>query len=449
MKHLHMLTSSQPLLAPLLALPLLTGCYSPLEEADDIITPAKNTTLHVTTRSVVGDISYPVRVLAYDETGDLQGEQLLASSADAVSMKLGEGRYHITALSGHGSYTEPKAYERQAETIAMPTGGYASQPLMMGSADVLLGSGNASVSLVLSYRVAGLSISLAGVPSSVTAVSIGVSQQYGAIDMSGSLSGTSAATVACTKQSGVWTSGQVYVMPGAGSTTTLTLSLTNASQQESYNYQLSESLQAGVPYKISATYVEAKAAPTITGVITSEGWQAERDISFNFGSGVTGGVTPEVPSVTVTSLPTACSIWDGHVVALVDNTTSTEADLLLLSLADKDGIYAPEVPNHETDMADYTNAYGENNLTGWSIPTEAQARALRTAYAGAYDNLNAKIDQLGGTLIEVYSTSSNARYLCEEGTKTFNWAEKGQITAAGTSLKYRVRLVKMVHARVK
>lgn len=433
----------------LLACLSLTGCFAPAEEASDIVGSGQTTTLRVTTRAAVGEITYPVRVLAYDDAGELCGEQELHSASDAISLQLQEGRYHLTALSGQGQYVEPKSYARKSSAVGIPSGGYASQPLMMGGADVLLSGGSASVSLVLSYRVAGLALSLADVPADVTAVTVGVSQQYGAIDMSGALSGNSAATVSCHKQDGLWCSDQVYLMPGVGSTTTLTLSLTSPEQQVSYNYQLAEALQAAVPYKISGSYVESS-APYITGILTAEGWQEERSISFDFGVGQSGGSVPSsIPTVSVTSLPSPCSVWEGHLVALVENASATEADLLLLSLADYDGVYAPGAAGHATEMADVANAYAEDALTSWSVPTEEQVRTLRTAYAGAFDALNDQITRLGGFPIEVYSTSQNARYLCAEGTKTYNWAKSGSVTTAGTSVKYRLRLVKVVHARVK
>ena len=305
--------------------------------------------------------------MAYDESGALKGEQTINSESDEISLKLSEGAYHITALSGQGNYTEPSSYNQQSVLINIPTAGYASSPLMMGGADVLLTSASAKVNVVMTYRVASLSLSLESVPEDVSAVSVGVSQQYKAIDMSGTFSGSSTANVKCTKTGDVWTSEQVYLLPGAGSSTTLTLSLTNAEGQTSYSYELSEPLMAAVPYTIKGTYVEST-APYITGVITIEGWQEERSFDFEFGSGSSsGGAGVVTPTNDVTAIPEPSSVWNGHIVALVDNATSTEADVLLLGLREMKNVFAPAAEGHETQMQDSVQAYFENDMKDWAV----------------------------------------------------------------------------------
>lgn len=397
----------------------------------------------------MGEISYPVLVMAYDDAGALQGQQTLQSASDDIRLQLNEGIYHITAVSGQGSYVEPKDYSLKQNSLSVTTAGYAEAPLMMGGADVMLGSQNASVSLVLSYRVASLSLSLAEVPADVTAVS--VSPQYGAIDMGGTLSGSATANVQCAKSGDVWASPTFYVLPGSGSTTTLTISFTSEDGQRSYGYELSEALQSAVPYRINGTYVEST-APYITGVLTMEGWQEVRAVNFDFGNGIHqgGGTVVNVPTVKVSAIPEACSVWDGHVVALVDNATETSADLLLLSLSEFTNIHSPKAQGYESEMSATAAAYGEDAMRDWSVPTEAQARALRAEYAGEYEALNDVLASQGADLVDVYSSgNNNARFLCEQGTKTFNWAKSGSITTAGTSVKYRLRLVKVVHVELK
>ena len=435
---------------PMLSALALTSCFSPAEDnADAIDESAATTRLKVTTRAASGAVTYPILVMAYDESGALKGEQTINSESDEISLKLSEGAYHITALSGQGTYTEPSSYNQQSALINIPTAGYASSPLMMGGADVLLTSASAKVNVVMIYRVASLSLSLESVPEDVSAVSVGVSQQYKAIDMSGTFSGSSTANVKCTKTGDVWTSEQVFLLPGAGSSTTLTLSLTNAEGQTSYSYELSEPLMAAVPYTIKGTYVEST-APYITGVITIEGWQEERSFDFEFGSGSSsGGAGVVTPTNDVTAIPEPSSLWNGHIVALVDNATSTEADVLLLGLREMKNVFAPAAEGHETQMQDSVQAYFENDMKDWAVPTEEQARALKKQYGGNFDELNLLIEQQKGDTLHVYTSSSNARYLCEEGTKTFNFAANGSITSAGTSTKYRLRLVKKIHVIVK
>ena len=427
----------------------LSSCFSPLSESDDVTDAATTTQLRVTTRSATGDLLYPVQILAYDINGNLAGQQAITDASQSISLQLSAGTYHLTALSGQEGYVQPASYDQMANTLSIPTAGYATTPLMMGGADVLLTSGAASASLVLTYRVASLDLTLANVPADVTAVTIGVSQQYAAMDLSGRLSGSSAATLQCVQQGDVWRSGQFYLLPGATSSTSLTLALTNAQGQVSYSYALGEALQAAVPYVITGTYVEST-APYIEGVITSEGWQAERAISFDFGEGSSnGGASTSIPTISVSSLPAQGSAWNGHIAALVQNATATEADVLLLALEEQYDVHSPAASGYETEMSTLAQSYSEGSLFSWSVPTEAEARSLKAAYGGHFDDLNATIEQLGGTLITIGSSSSNSRYLCADGAKTFNFAESGSVTSAGTSVKYRLRLVKNVHLVVK
>lgn len=435
------------LIALLSQLLLLSGCFSAVEDTENELDGGETTSLQVQTRAAVGDVPYPVLILAYDEAGTLSAEQTLKGEADKLKLNLKEGAYHITALSGQEAYGEPSSYGKSSSLLTAPSTGYATTPLMMGGADVLLSGKSAMVNVLMSYRVASIELSLTEVPAEVTVVKVGISQQYGAIDMTGALSKSSTATIDCEKVGSVWQTEKTYVLPGSGNQTTLTLTLISPNGQTSYSYVLSEALQTSVPYVIRGKYV-ASVAPTITGVITMEGWQDERKIDFDFGSGNSGNVI-DVPDIGVSKLPKAGSLWKGHVVALVDNETSNEADLLLLSLEEFTDVYSSLSEGHETQMADQAQSYIEDDLEGWSVPTEAQAKLLRSAYAGNYDDLNVEIERQNGILITVSTAANNARYLCENGTKTFNFATNGSITKAGAKVKYRLRLVKQVHVTVR
>lgn len=431
---------------------LLTSCFSAVEDNVESIDPHATAKLKVSTRAVTGQTTYPIDVLAYDMGGNLTARQTLQSADESISMQLPEGIYHITALSGHSSYLTPADYRLSTQQISMPEVGFAQQPLMMGGADVVLTSGSNSVNIVMTYRVASLQLSLSDVPAEVTAVSVSASPQFGAIDMKGSLSGTTSANLPCTKQGNLWNCGPVYLFPGSGSTTTLTLSLTDAEGQQSFSYQLAEPIEAAVPYSIHGTYVTAE-VPHIEGLLTIEGWQSERSINFDFGSGssssTSGSSSSSVPTIAVNALPQPGSAWLGHAVALRFNESATEADLLLWGLTEFNNVHAPAAAGYETEMATLASNYVEGDLTHWSVPTEAEARQLKEVYGGHFDDFNAVLEMMGGSLISVSTASSNARYLCESGTKTFNFAENGSLTSAGTSVKYRLRMVKKVHVVIR
>lgn len=428
---------------------LLTSCFEQASENIEVLDDSTKTSLKVTTRAAQGEIAYPVLVMAYDATGNLTAQQTLTDETQNISLQLSEGRYHITALSGEDAYVAPKNHDLMSSQVTLPQDGYATAPLMMGGADVVVGNVTAEVNLVMTYRVAGLNLSLSDLPQEVTGVTVSVSQQYNALDMTGGLSGKSIATIACQKSGDLWKSPETYLLPGAGQTTTLTLTLTRSDGQTSYSYELGEALEASVPYRIEGHYVEAM-VPYITGVLTVEGWRDERKLSFDFGNGSQGsaGHGTNVPTLTENTLPQQGMAWNGHVVALVENATETEAEVLLMSLAEFYDVYAPAASGHTYDMQNLANAYAEAGMEGWSVPTEEQARALRKEYGGKFEDLNGVIELLGGTAITISGSSNNARYLCAEGAKTYNFAENGSITSAGTSVKYRLRLVKKVHVVV-
>lgn len=435
--------------AALLSIGLLSSCFEQAADNESAIESSKQTQLKVTTRASQGEVVYPVQIYAYDAVGNLAGQQTITADGQNISLQLGTGRYHLSAVSGESAYIAPKNHDTQSAQVSIPTDGYAQQALMLGGADVTLGEAPAEVSLVLTYRVAQLALSLSDVPQEVTGVAVSVGTQYATIDMGGMLNGKSTATLACQKVGNVWQSPTAYLLPGAGQTTTLTLTLTRAEGQTSYSYELGEALEGAVPYRIEGRYVEST-APYITGVLTVEGWQQERTLTFDFGNGSQGGGSHGIttPTVKVNTLPAQGQAWNGHIVALVENATTNEADLLLWGLTEYNNVYAPAASGHSTDMQSLVNAYEEGGLEGWSVPTADQARALRKEYGGKFDDLNAVIESLGGDLITVSTASNNARYLCEEGTKTFNFAESGSITSAGTSVKYRLRLLKVIHAVV-
>lgn len=433
--------------ATLLFSGLLSSCFEQAADNESAIESNKQTQLKVTTRAMLGEVSYPVQIYAYDAVGNLAGQQTITADGQNISLQLGTGRYHLTAISGESAYIAPKNHDTQSAQISIPTDGYAQQALMLGGADVTLGEAPAEVNLILTYRVAELAMTLTDLPQDVTNVTVSASTQYSSIDMAGMPSGKSTATLSCQKVGDVWHSPTAYLLPGAGQTTTLTLTLSRAEGQTSYSYELGEALESAVPYRIEGHYVEST-APYITGVLTVEGWQQERTLTFDFGNGSQGGGSQGVtiPTVKVDALPAQGQAWNGHVVALVENATDTEADLLLWSLTEYNNVYAPIAEGHENDMQALINAYEESGLLGWSVPSAEQAKALRKEYGGKFDDLNVVIETLGGNLITVSTASNNARYLCEEGTKTFNFAESGSITSAGKSVKYRLRLLKVIHA---
>ena len=95
-------------------------------------------------------------------------------------------------------------------------------------------------------------------------------------------------------------------------------------------------------------------------------------------------------------------------------------------------------------LANYVESYSEGNLENWRIPTVEEARCLRNLFETNNINdktyslywLNLALANIQGDRLDI-----SARYLCEDGTKTFRFYPNTNITKAGSKTKYRLRLV--------
>lgn len=431
---------------------LCTSCF-PAQEEDDIVS-GESSTLKVTTRAATGEaVDTPISLYLYDTSGSLVASQTLSSTAESASLEIPAGTYHLTALAGASAYIAPASYDDYTASLSMPAAGYAAEPFLMGGADLTLSGGNVQLNVVLSYQVAAVNVTLQGVPQSVTAVSVSLSPQYAAIDMARAFTGSSTATVPCTLSDTGWTTETFYVFPSADITPTFTFAFTTADGVQQYAYTAAQTFTSAVRYHLEGTY-SGQETWQIAGNVTMGDWLRDETISFDLGDNTPSAATSsstDTPSATTTSLPAACSVWNGHIVALVLNSTATSEDILLLSTTDASDVYAPKAVGHETDLATLTTAYQEGTLTDWRIPTAEEARLLRTAYAGS-DNLlplNTLIENVNGNnlynITELDSDKNNARYLCEDGTKTFNFLTGSMVSNAGATKKYRARWVKTVH----
>lgn len=175
-------------------------------------------------------------------------------------------------------------------------------------------------------------------------------------------------------------------------------------------------------------------------------------------------IPPPSEAIIVATLPTPCSIWRDHVVALtspIDKTNTPEALVTLISLYDW-----PEVPSalnesSPTVAATIAQGYQEYDLTNWRIPSAAEAKALKAAYApphssgpvlegSSFESLNALLRTLEASELHLTEGTTNARYLCEDATRTFSFAPNTTISTAGTkATNYRLRLVKTFRFRQK
>ena len=142
------------------------------------------------------------------------------------------------------------------------------------------------------------------------------------------------------------------------------------------------------------------------------------------------------PSTDTTISVTSCSIWQGHVVAFVDTLAGGTIQLTLVSLVDYDKIYSASSTSANFDTL--VRNYQEYDLSGWRIPTEAEARRLKAAYNDSDSSLsriNALFRSQDADTIASVKGSQAVRYLCQDATKTYSHHMGTNVTNAGSSIQ--------------
>ena len=406
------------------------------------------------------DVAYPLTIYAFDTEGNNVTSTVINSKDDAsATLKLKKGRYHLTAVSLPSSYESLSSVKDWNATFSMPKSGYATEPLMTGSADINVSSSDQIAHISFGYRQASLSVTINDVPSSVTSVDVTLSSAYTDMTLAADLSGKMMVTVPCVKgaasnNGATWSTGKFYILPSVNAQPSITISFSGGTTGDvSYSHTYNASLLAGTPYNFTATY-KGKAEGggessdddvTINTDISAGKWADEVKESFNFGPETVQPETPSNPEsnvITVTTLPGSGDIWNGHVVGFVNEISETEREIVLISTKEWEKI-SSAFSSNASQAKDIAAQYEENGLSGWIIPTRNDGMALNRLYS--YDNnralINSALETCGGTgLIQQYGTSA-VRYLCEDAEYTYSY-KTATITKAGEKATYYLRLVK-------
>lgn len=411
------------------------SCENANIPGDDDPTPSltgKKYKVNIVTRATGSEIIYPVTVWAKDASGNTVARQTLDNAEAAISLKLPEGRYRITAVCGATDFSH----------------GYSTTPSLVGNSDITVKSSSVNVNIVMSYTVASVSIFLRGVPATVTAASVSLSPLYSSLDGDGTPGGTTTVSIPCQRQSdGTWATGTAYVLPASGTSTVLTLSLTSPTGTESYGVTYASALRASVPYTFTGQFSGSTtpADVKISGTLTGGTWEADVRDTFSFGP--TGGnafghaTTGDV--VSVTALPQPGTVCDGHIVASI----TSEGTALLLSTQEWSNLTSAYYEADPGVAQSLASNYTEGTLTGWAIPSREEAETLRDLWGGSsLAAINASLTYASLTPLSAKDEKGdNVRYLCDNATYTFSFAANSQFTAAGRTVKtYRLRLVKPV-----
>lgn len=374
--------------------------------------------LKVSTVSPDDEVLYPVHVYAYDASGDEVSALDINSASDDLSMELSTGTYTIAAVSGSTDFSK----------------GYASEPLMLAKGNVTITTKDETVGLTMQYAVAKLSIALENVPENIKNVEVAVNSINTKISPLGECSNDKEVKLQCRQadEEGLWKTDTVYVLPSVGESLTVTINFAKTDGSFiPYTYTYNNSLLAGVPYYFKGSYNSGIVNAKVTLTLEGAKWNEAVNTDFSFGEGVNNNNNNQSSSDAavfyVDEMPAPCSVWNGHVVATVDD----DGNALLLSLNEWENVSsADEEADNPTQASVIATGYEEGNIKGWEIPTEEQAAIF-------IESREELIGALGLKKLE------NKQRLCSNALKWYNlYSRRVQETTKNN--KYYLRLVKPV-----
>ncbi|MDE5677027.1 MAG: FimB/Mfa2 family fimbrial subunit [Phocaeicola sp.] len=382
-------------------------------------------------------INYPAYVYAFSEDGSCAAVQKITDDAQ-IEMKLPSARYTLVAIAGMGEEYIIPEHPTLDDVIVMKKGNRSMRALMMGTSMVTVGSKkNISVSITLYYAVSLVNVTLKDIPADVEKVSLRMSPLYSSLSFTREYSGKDSDTeISCTPQAGgIWSAAPFYVFPGSGSQTVFSVTLEDKNQTKTFGYTFKGKPEANVPLNIGGSY---SGNITVGGSLISEDWKEPVEVKFSFGDSEEGGGTENPPvDPDLSGLPEIGSIWNEGIVAGIENATSKGADILLMSLSEWTSL-----------AANVGKTIKDEETAGWHLPDEAEAQTLHSAFKGAsLDKLNEVIQGLnnGDPLLDI-----EKRYIYDRNgiMYAFGFKTTSKFLQAGSTIKYKIRLVRRVHCNL-
>lgn len=417
------------------AIVALSTCFaSCCKSTDELTEQTEKKTVEVVTRSTT-DIDYPLALHAfYAESGRLAKSVIAYDTDDILELPLPLGSYHLIALAGTDGLiaTTPTSLDG---SIGIPESGLIGSALQMGRANIEVASSDVEVNLTMAYQVAQIDVELQDIPTDVTGVSVTLASLYGDETFRGTLNEPKAVSIPLSKQADgtTWQSNTVYTLPGSSTQLTLSIHMTSDGTSKTYGYTHVTNLKAGTPYTLVGSF---KDGFNLTGTVTPAGWNAAENIAFTFG--IEAGENTSNDLYTVSAIPSARTIWDGHFVACVKSTSETSAEVLLISLDEWNATGAEASTVATSAASDYT----ESSMGHWRIPTseEMLKDIIPTlSMSGNIDSTNSLLVQAGGTKL-----TNGTGYLCDDTTKSVKMGSKDAASTVSDATTYRLRLVKSI-----
>lgn len=162
-------------------------------------------------------------------------------------------------------------------------------------------------------------------------------------------------------------------------------------------------------------------------------------------SGTGTGSGTEDDSGTGTDSETDSSSENQSIMTFTQEGHLLIGDSLYVSLEDFRTVHSAYYASSPNEAAELAGAYTEKGLVGWHIPTEGEARFLKSILdddSAFYGNTN--LPKLNQMLLkrDLDAIDIGSRYLCADAQKTYSFLIGSNITKAGSKTTYRMRLVR-------
>lgn len=357
-----------------------------------------NSTLVVRTRADASNgseseakVSYPVNVYVFSSNSKCVAASTIASEAATLELNLPEGNYDVYAIAGADAdnYDLPTKETATKDYVIALKERKTHADLMTAHSTVNLAFGEANtLTLSLSRKVMLLeTVTISGVPTAVTAVSVTISPLYGNILLNGSYSDSDGMqTVALEKGADgtTWKNEcNAYLLEASGDAT-IKVSFTTANGTTSYSYSSSDELKANYKININGTYTGGDLK--LSGTVTGATWSGTKNINFNFtesgstkGEGSSESEEDTGGQEVSDSAPAVGSIYNGCYV-LKSEEVSGGTNVTLLAPKSKNKLTFTD----ETDQTSIKAAINEgitelsvDGIEGWRLPTLEELNYLK------------------------------------------------------------------------
>lgn len=426
------------------------------------------------------------RLVAFSGMGNVEIPQAGVELTSAIAMRdLPHPTLLMSTAAEESSTSHPATSPYSASTSSAagiaPERSPLAQPLMRGEAEIDVEKKRSTVEIVLSHATSAVEFRLQQVPTPVKQVRITLANVYSTITWGGQYAASTPVTLIAQRGTdGTWGTGIRYVFPSVGDNITATLTFVDETQEQNFAYRLGRTFSPGTPYRFQGTYEAETSTIRLAGVFSATAWKPWVEEHFSFGksqdntredlptptptepSPLPEHPTPQPPAEqphpitppsqpSLKGFPQVGTLWQGKfLVAQVKPLSNEEADVMLLAKEQlEDAASARSTEGDARDAVNYANEYSEDGLSGWSVPTKAEAEILATAFHDAtLVAVNQVLRSIRGQEIYDEIAGKKVKYLCNDGELSFSFFAKPNFRAGTAKSKgYLVRCVKHVRIR--